>query len=1210
MSTPASASISLRRASFALLAALATLSPLSAAVLTWDPANTANGTTIDTGSGTWDLVAGNAVWNNAGVNEIWSQGTGTTAVHSAQFAGVDAPVGTQYTVTLATSVNVVSPLRFANSGYVLTAAAGSSNVISTPQIATNGGKTATLSGPIAVRAPAGFTFAGYGTLTVKDGASIASSASNSLSFSNGSKLRLQAGSVVSAAASMIVGSLNNDATVTEVTVEGGSLRSTGTGSTAFAIILVNASAPASGTASLGSTLTLSSGEISVASPIGGIRFGAGGTAGNAAITGTLNLDGGVLTAARIYEGTGAATPTVSRLNFNGGTLQALASTANGATFLTNLDFANVKAGGAVIDTNGANITIGQALVADATSTGGGLTKLGAGTLTLTGANTYTGATTVSAGKLAISAPYSAITATSVATGARLQIVSGAIASSLPALTLASEAGVELNLGAYNSANLATASIASLTANANYRIDLTGTNIPVGTYTIFTYGQKTGAGLPVLGAMPPGVTASVQDTGSAVVLSVQSPQLPSFVWSAGSGTWDTVATNWNGQTYIEGGLATFPNLAGDNVVTLSAPRSPFSVTIQNAYSATAGSNSTYTFSGAAIAGSGSLEKTGTGVVTFNNSNTYSGPTTIGGGLILVSANAAFGSASGGTTLASGSSLGLTGGVSYSTAEPLTVNGNGYDTSIDTATLVRLRGVIQSVSGNSLFGGPITLGAGVARIGTQNGATLTLTGTISPAAGVTDSGVYFRAGNNDGDFITLSGVGNQWAANSVIYSNCDVGSAGVRLGANNALPIGSSVLAGGTFASIGTTLDLNGFNQTFPGLTQSEGYLRIANLKSGSSSVLTLDTAAADFTNQAAPSNTENELTLISDGVGSVSVVKKGAFKQTLDGAQSYTGATSIEAGTLAFAGAGSLGATPVTLTAGSTLDVSAITAANFALAAGLSGSGTITATGKTVTVSSSFAPRALTVAGNLTLAAGTASTFVAAASPAASTALAVSGNLTLSGALTIDKAPGFDFVTGQNFAFATGTIVPGLSGVTVNGVALTESAADVWTATISGLNYTFTEATATLSVSGGVTISPIQAWRNLYFPDAGNDGTGIGAPSADPDSDGIANLLEYATNTSPVAANAPAVTQGVQGGRLALTFTRIDDPTLRYTVVGRDDLVTGSWVNVTPAAGNNPTSGFVGSSPSTTETVQETVIDPVLIANQPRRFLRLQVDVQP
>ena len=140
MSTYFPASPSLRRASLTLLTALAVLSPLSAAILTWDPANTSNGVTIDTGSGTWDTATSNTVWNDAGVNAAWTQGTGTTAIHSAQFAGADAPEGTTYSVTLATSVNVSSPLRFANSGYVLTADTGTNHVISTPQIATNSGK--------------------------------------------------------------------------------------------------------------------------------------------------------------------------------------------------------------------------------------------------------------------------------------------------------------------------------------------------------------------------------------------------------------------------------------------------------------------------------------------------------------------------------------------------------------------------------------------------------------------------------------------------------------------------------------------------------------------------------------------------------------------------------------------------------------------------------------------------------------------------------------------------------------------------------------------------------------------------------------------------------------------------------------------------------------------------------------------------------------
>jgi len=407
-----------------------------------------------------------------------------------------------------------------------------------------------------------------------------------------------------------------------------------------------------------------------------------------------------------------------------------------------------------------------------------------------------------------------------------------------------------------------------------------------------------------------------------------------------------------------------------------------------------------------------------------------------------------------------------------------------------------------------------------------------------------------------------------------------------------------------------LDLNGFNQTLPGLVNSDGSLEIANLATGTTSILTLDTSTADYTSETI---TATPFTTISDGgfgVGTVALVKKGLFKQTLDGVQTYSGNTTIEAGTLAFAGTGLLQATPVTMFAGSGLDVSGINAAGFALTGGLSGNGTVVTGNKTITVSATFAPRALTVTGNLTLASGTATTWVAGASPAASSVVTVSGNLVLNGNLAIVQGVGFTFATAQSFTFATGTITPGLTGVTVKGQPLTEGTPDVWTASIDGLNYTFTEATATLAVSGGVVITPLQSWRNIYFPVAGNDGTGIGANTFDADNDGISNLIEYATNTSPIAANGPVVVQGINADRLTLTFPRIDDPALTYTVQGRNDLVAGSWLALTPTALNNPTTGFVGSIPGVTETVSETVIDSQLISASNRRFIRLSVSITP
>lgn len=126
------------------------------------------------------------------------------------------------------------------------------------------------------------------------------------------------------------------------------------------------------------------------------------TANGLLSAGTYNLNGGTLTAGQVVRGGGAGTNGTSTFNFNGGTLRANAASGS---FLQGLTVANVQAGGARIDTNGFNITIAQALVHDTTSGApaidGGLTKLGAGTLTLTGASSFSGALNLVAGTLAV-----------------------------------------------------------------------------------------------------------------------------------------------------------------------------------------------------------------------------------------------------------------------------------------------------------------------------------------------------------------------------------------------------------------------------------------------------------------------------------------------------------------------------------------------------------------------------------------------------------------------------------------------------------------------------------------------------------------------------------------------------------------------------------------------------------------------------------------
>lgn len=123
----------------------------------------------------------------------------------------------------------------------------------------------------------------------------------------------------------------------------------------------------------------------------------GTTAGRLTLggTGTLELNGGILTTPAV-TGSGA-----SAVVFNGGELRPLAGTP---TFMSGVASARVAAGGAVIEPDGYQITLSQALSHDpalGATADGGLRVRGefGGVLTLTGASTYTGPTVVERGSL-------------------------------------------------------------------------------------------------------------------------------------------------------------------------------------------------------------------------------------------------------------------------------------------------------------------------------------------------------------------------------------------------------------------------------------------------------------------------------------------------------------------------------------------------------------------------------------------------------------------------------------------------------------------------------------------------------------------------------------------------------------------------------------------------------------------------------------------
>jgi autotransporter-associated beta strand protein len=123
------------------------------------------------------------------------------------------------------------------------------------------------------------------------------------------------------------------------------------------------------------------------------------TAGSTSSTSPLYLNGGTL-AVNDFTFTGTGGNAYAVIHLNGGVLKANESNS---AFLPALPrtTVDVDSGGALINTNGNNITIGGALVHGTGTPDGGLTKSGVGTLTLTGANSYTGITNISAGTLNI-----------------------------------------------------------------------------------------------------------------------------------------------------------------------------------------------------------------------------------------------------------------------------------------------------------------------------------------------------------------------------------------------------------------------------------------------------------------------------------------------------------------------------------------------------------------------------------------------------------------------------------------------------------------------------------------------------------------------------------------------------------------------------------------------------------------------------------------
>lgn len=492
----------------------------------------------------------------------------------------------------------------------------------------------------------------------------------------------------------------------------------------------------------------------------------------------------------------------------------------------------------------------------------------------------------------------------------------------------------------------------------------------------------------------------------------------------------------------------------------------------------------------ISGAGSLTLTGTGgttgTLTLTGTNTYSGGTVVNAGVLNALSDASLGNAAGSVTLA-GATLQM--GMNYtSSGRSLILNApmNGASTIDTQAVNISWNGLISGtgpltkigtgtltlVNGANNYSGGTNINAGVVNVATD-GALGNPAGAIAINAATLQAGTTFT---NTSRTISLTGsctidtqTTNLTLSNSAVISGSGSltkqGSGTLTLQAVNTYEGGTTINAG----TINIAAD-SGLGNVSSGLSIGNATLQIAAGHSFSSARTITLASTATIDTGASP----NELTL-SGPISGASMTKIGTGTLILTGANTYTGTTTITAGTLqgntaslpgniadnaalifnqatngtyagVLTGSGSFvktGAGQLKMTGNSSAFIGAITAAagdlnvdgtlggsliTISPGATLSGSGQVgNVTNNGGTISPGDSVGTLTVAGNLTLNPG--SVLYNEIAPGSSDKLVVTGTAALDGTVTVAPDSGFYGVQ-ESFTILTAPMISGtFSGVT-------------------------------------------------------------------------------------------------------------------------------------------------------------------------------------
>jgi fibronectin-binding autotransporter adhesin len=671
------------------------------------------------------------------------------------------------------------------------------------------------------------------------------------------------------------------------------------------------------------TLTLVSGSETYNSVAGTYNATITPSALEIATSGTLDLQNGAG-----LIGSGSISFTGGALRFTGTSAADLSSRILGSS------------GAIRIDTGTNTPTFSSALGASNT---GGLDKSGAGTLSLTAANTYTGPTTVSAGTL--------------------QIGGGGTTGSIVATSTVTVAGgAALNFrrtddygGGFANVVSGSGGVQVLSGTLAY----TGANTYTGTTTVSAGTLRIGNG---------GTTGSI---AASSPVAVSSGAILSFNRTDGyGGNFANVISGSGGVQVLSGTLA----YTGANTYTGTTTVSAGTLQIGNG---TTGSiagpvanggalvfnrSNDLTYAGI-VSGSGTLTHSGAGTLTLSGSSTYTGKTAIA-------------NASGGISI---NSIGNVNGGPSALGNPDSV-ANG---TIDVAGALTYSGGAAATDRRINLGN----GATVGRIIHTGSNTLTLNGDIfvnvtsnwslrPNAAGseirvnglVSGSGAsgLFVFGDSSGT-ATLANSGNSFTGPVNLYQGTLNAASIANSGSNSALGAGNVIEFGNSGSNLTGRLVFTGSaggssNRLISilGGTVGTGFSNggiIENSVAGQTLTLTGSVTASGATPSLQIGGAGDGVLsgAISDGAGDMTLTKIGVGSWTLSGSNAYSGATTVSQGVLRFGSVNAINSTSaVSVAAGGTLAYSGNAAGTFTRS--ISGSGGFAHAGSgilTITSSNSF-----------------------------------------------------------------------------------------------------------------------------------------------------------------------------------------------------------------------------------------------------------------